>query len=304
MISRVKPCPPSARPVVAPQSALPTRRLAGLVILLALAVPAAPAPAATCEPLADATTLLEAGSVVLLGELHGTAEAPAALGRLACAALALSAEVTVALEIPEVEQAAIDRYLAGTMDLETLAGGPFWTRSYQDGRSSLAMLELLETLGSLRSDHASLRVAAIDRPDPPQDRDRAMAERIASLAAARSDGIVLALTGNLHTRLSPGTPFDPRHEPMGYLLRRLLPEARLHSIDLSHEAGTAWICTGPAISDCGAHTVGGSEPREERLHFRLLDPGEPFTAELHLGPITASPPVHGNDGASRGADGG
>src|SRR4029079_429619 len=53
------------------------------------------------------------GSLVLLGELHGTAEIPAAFGRLVCqAASTRRGAVLVGLEILAGAQAAIDVFLA------------------------------------------------------------------------------------------------------------------------------------------------------------------------------------------------
>ncbi|MGV6492816.1 hypothetical protein ACTUVK_003020 [Stenotrophomonas rhizophila] len=92
--------------------------------------------------------------LVLVGELHGTVETPALVGELACAAAADATPVTVALEMDPTEQARIDAYLAsaGTAaDRSALLAGRFWTRTMQDGRSSVAMAALIERLRSLRS---------------------------------------------------------------------------------------------------------------------------------------------------------
>lgn len=55
-----------------------------LVSLIVLA--GAPARALECEPTPGLDPLLVPGRFVLLGELHGTREMPAAVARIACAA--------------------------------------------------------------------------------------------------------------------------------------------------------------------------------------------------------------------------
>ncbi|PTL80173.1 hypothetical protein [Vitiosangium sp. GDMCC 1.1324] len=52
------------------------------------------------------------------------------------------------------EQSRLDTYLAsrGTpADQDTLLDGDFWRRPYQDGRSSRAMLELVDQVRALRA---------------------------------------------------------------------------------------------------------------------------------------------------------
>jgi hypothetical protein len=96
-----------------------------------------------------ATELLKPGALVLLGEIHGTAEVPLFVGRLACQATAKGLRVRVGLEIPQEEQARIDAFLSATdadAAKQSLLQGPFWTRDMQDGRSSEAMLALLTRL--------------------------------------------------------------------------------------------------------------------------------------------------------------
>src|SRR5688572_21000605 len=53
-----------------------------------------------------------AGRVLLLGELHGTYEIPAFAAELACQAAHRYMDVQLGLEIPGIEQPAVDAYLA------------------------------------------------------------------------------------------------------------------------------------------------------------------------------------------------
>jgi len=122
--------------------------------------------------------------LVLVGEIHGSAEIPAAFGNLVCHALRRRPRETVlvGLEIFSSAQSAIDAFLASD------GGGParaallehdFWRREYQDGRSSGAMLALLDALRGYGAGGGTLAVRALDPPrfDSANDRDAAMAKK-------------------------------------------------------------------------------------------------------------------------------
>src|SRR6185436_14170191 len=89
----------------------------------------------------------------LLGEIHGTCEAPRAT--LALARQSLPARI--GLEIDVDEQPRIDAFLRDG-DRAALLAGPFWTRDFQDGRSSQAMAALLDDVRQLRLSGADLDV--------------------------------------------------------------------------------------------------------------------------------------------------
>lgn len=78
---------------------------------------------------------------VVVGEMHGTTETPAAFAAMVCAA-AEQGPVTVALELPQAMQPQLDAFLAAP-DAEaavaTLNGTTFLNLKMADGRSSTAM---------------------------------------------------------------------------------------------------------------------------------------------------------------------
>ena len=51
-----------------------------------------------------------------------------------------------------------------------------------------------------------------------QARDRAMADNLARAAGEASQAILVVLTGNIHSRTAPGTPWSWDYEPMGFAL--------------------------------------------------------------------------------------
>jgi hypothetical protein len=95
---------------------------------------------AACSPVPGADALLwnRPVPVVWVGEMHGTAETPAAFGDLTCDALAHGKNVTVGLEFPSQSQTILDAMM-GTGDLEVakreLLATPDWNMFF-DGRSS------------------------------------------------------------------------------------------------------------------------------------------------------------------------
>jgi hypothetical protein len=230
--------------------------------------------------------------LVLVGELHGTAEIPARFGELA-AAMAETAPLTVALEIPRDEQGRLDAFLdsAGSeADRVNLLAGDFWTRSYQDGRSSAAMLGLLERLRQLRLKHA-VSVCAFDVESGTElaapARERAMAARLAEwLAGADPEVRLLVLTGNLHSRVVGSAPWDPEHRFMGSLLAEHDPLG----IEMLPVSGSAWTCTGGEVDSCKRRVLPASQ-RQPGLSIGS-EVNERGHHGLWLLPVaTASPPA-------------
>lgn len=251
---------------------------------------------AECPEQPGLDPLLQPGTVLLVGEMHGTEQAPGFVRDVACAALAEGLPVTVGLEVDWAEDRAFQAYLrsdGGMVARERLLAASFWQREFQDGRSSRAMLGLVQDLRKLAAGAGELQVVLIDRPEPGGERDAAMAERVAEAVAARPGDLLVVLTGNIHNRLTRGMPWNAELEPMGYLLAKRLPKTRIVSLDMAYPGGTAWVCFGSAPSDCRAQELAGSKAAEGREGVELLaDPaGEAYTGRYFTGPLTASEPA-------------
>lgn len=247
------------------------------------AAPAAPALA--CREIEGLEPLLVPGSGLLLGEIHGTAESPAFVANAACLALRAGLPVTVALEMPR-EAAQLD--------------SPFWKDEYQDGRRSQAMAELLGEVWRLQQEERPIQVAWIDRlerPVKPAERDRWMAEALAQALDSTPKGVVIALTGNLHSRVQRGTPWNADSENAGFVLTQLRPDRRVTALDVSYPDGTAWTCTSAEASSCQERPLRGrGDGQGERvvLHPEVTNGHH---GVYHLRSLTASPPaVRGGPG--------
>ena len=238
--------------------------LQSVCLACALTLPAHGFAAASAE--VDAIVERAAGHrVLLVGEIHGTVEVPAAVADLAQQIAAVERPLIVGLEIWRGEQQAIDRFMdsAGTYEDRTqLLAGDFWTREYQDGRSSAAMLELLDRLRALAL-KSDLRVVAFDE-DPVADldgaaRDKAMAERLARALDEQPEAVALVLAGNFHTRVQASAPWDPEHRFMGHHLIDYQP----YSLEIMGVAGSAWTCTGAEVDSCKARDLPANSIKPE-----------------------------------------
>lgn len=251
---------------------------------------------AICREAPGLANLLRPGGVLLLGEIHGTDQTPAFVANAACLALEGGNSVVVALEIPEEEADRIDAFIISNGDnaeRERLMQGAFWNAEFQDGRRSNAMLGLLDSIRQFKRRGRAVRVAFIDRseqPANPGDRDRWMADALARAADENPSATVIALIGDVHTRISRGTPWDEAYEPAGYALRTMRPNLPIVALDIAHLGGTAWFCTEPSPSSCGVRRVGASGQAVERvlLHPTMVDG---HSGVYGVGVLTASPPA-------------
>lgn len=181
--------------------------------------------------------------IIVIGELHGTNEVPKLVGALAEAIKNCGRNVTVALEINENYQSAIDHYLKSG-DEEILRGLPFFSgRGDKDGRSSIAMADLIKrirAIGLIRIVCFDLEVSKFAAATN-QQRDSAMAVNIKK----NIDGNhVIVLTGNIHARITKGLGSNQQFSPMSHIL---VNDAGLStevlSLNTIFAAGKAWYCS-------------------------------------------------------------
>ncbi|MFP2956373.1 hypothetical protein ACLEPN_00710 [Myxococcus sp. 1LA] len=156
-------------------------------------------------PVEGASSLFSAGGVLLVADPLGTQEVPSTALRMVCEAAAQELPVTLALSIPASEQPLLEHYLSSdgaSAAVETLLSeSAFWRRTYQDGRSSHAMLWLVEHARRLRASGKDVAVAAIDS-DRAQgnEREAQMVQHLLNAQAKRPQAWTLVLTGSVHAR--------------------------------------------------------------------------------------------------------
>jgi hypothetical protein len=266
-------------------------RRAGVLALAALLVgpqAAAGTAGSTCGPaIRGLDPLLRSGKTVLFGEIHGTTQVPRFVGDVACRAAAAGLAVALALEVGVGEEPAFARYLAsqgGAADRAQLLAGALWRSPFPDGRSSQAMVDLLEQMRRLRARGAVVTVHGLLEPSPDRDGDQVMAARALAVRRQHPRALLLVLAGNNHTRIADW-PDGPRTRAMGQLLRAS-GLTDLVSLTMSSAGGTFFGISGGA----GVHPISGSD-RGGRRFIQLTGDAGPFDGQFYVGRVTASLPA-------------
>lgn len=262
-------------------------------LVLATAIPAvtlaaeSSAPSACTSAFATPPEVAEE-SLVIFGELHGTNEAPALVAEFVCQALKSGRSAGVGLEISSREQPSIDSYLSSSgtpADRAALLRGAFWHRSFQDGRSSAAMANLIESLRRLKAASPAVQVVAMASSLPGMRPDASMAQTLkeAMDTSARDQWVVLV--GNVHASKVSLIANNPKYQSLSYHLASAHP----FSVNIEFGSGSAWNCN----AVCGVSTF-RSLNEVEPDGFQLgaaLRPG--FDAAFRIAIATASLPVAG-----------
>lgn len=248
-----------------------------------------------CTPVPGAAQLWSQTGVrwLWVGEVHGTTETPALFGDLVCDALAHGRHVTVALERPSTEQAAIDAIVASAdrnSAQQALLNQTDWRVAF-DGRTSQAMLALLFELHDLKAEYPSLRVVAAVDPaafaSGPKANDEAMGKAILALGGKQPQDLVLVLTGNVHGLKNAMFGSDSA--------AMYLPGKEVTTLQVTDAGGQAWTLT---PKGCGAARGGIPDKDKTRPFGVYLDPTLARVGAVDgivaLGkPTTASPPANG-----------
>ncbi|MBN8229135.1 hypothetical protein JYK02_16630 [Corallococcus macrosporus] len=245
---------------------------------------------ADCGPvIAGMEAVLKPAAFVVLGEIHGTREAPAFAARLACHAAVSGQPVRLALELPVEDQAHLDAFTAG--ETQGPPDSPFWHREAQDGRGSEAMRGLLERVRELRRAGLPVRVVAFDPGG--KDRDNTMAEQLRQARSQAREDTFIVLVGNYHARRDVGAPWD---EKLQFMTHRLLEaEPGLVSLDVVNAGGSAWVCRGMTADTCGQQPLRsrGEAQAEGILLQKKADDPDSYDGTYSVGVMTASPPAFG-----------
>jgi len=247
------------------------RWMAGWVLGVALgAANAAPAPVAPVEDTA-AQIIQHAGDarLIVLGEYHGTAETPRLVADLVERYSRDNAAVQLGLEMPMSENVALARYLRSNGDpdaREALRTTLFWfvKDNQHDGRRSRDMLDLIESIRSLRAQGRNVGVAGYDvesgASNGNEARDAAMATHLHQQFNALPPGArMLVLTGNVHAMRSP--PADAPPEMQQRTMASHLLDLPLYSVRLEALRGHFWACVQP----CRALPLIERAPRDPEL---------------------------------------
>ncbi|MDR7271801.1 hypothetical protein J2X20_004469 [Pelomonas saccharophila] len=273
--------------------------------LLAFALlPALSQAAPPCTPQTAIDVSKIAQQIIVVGEMHGTEQAPRLVSGLVCSLLQSGHGVILALERNGAEQPALVRYIESSgsaADRAALWQQPDWRNATQDGRSSAALMALIDDVRKLRGSGQRIGILAmqqvttelaplrVDEKTMLAEReallysrinDRSMADNLLAAGVLYGNYKIVALAGGVHTGTKRPDWAEPGYLPMGALV---LAERPAYFIGLRSEGGTAWVCGRGGV--CGPREVGAGA-------FVAAD--TKIDAEASLGPITASPPAAKN----------
>jgi hypothetical protein len=241
----------------------------------------------------DVPQSMPAASLLLLGEMHGSREAPAFAGAVVCSC-AKKGPVALGLELPPAEQGRIERYLASDGDADAkrrLLSGDFW-RSDKDGRASSAMAALIESARRLRHEGSQVTVFGFSDILPGKTYDASIAQIIRDFHAAHPGLPVVALMGNVH---ASQTSFQVGGHDL-VTAASLLKDLHPTSVLLAYPSGTIWAC----MPDCGVHEVSDRWGIARQPGLHQGSPMGGYSSSYILPAITASPPAVGNARDTRG----
>jgi hypothetical protein len=232
-------------------------------------------------------TAIPPRATLMLGDLHGTREIPAFVGDVV-SALVDREPVVVALEITRDNTKSVDAYLAsdgGPAARKALLATDWWQSPTQDGRRSVAMLELLDRLRVLHQARKPLDVVLIDAVGNDQEsREAAMADHVLAARRAHPDATLVVYAGNLHTNIGE-VPFAPGFAWMATRVARA--NVPVLSLNARFEEGTSWVCT----DHCGVAFVPARGP-ERGIRIEPTNTGRgAYDGWFGVGPIHASPPA-------------
>ena len=240
--------------------------------------------------------------VVFFGELHGNKETPEVFLAAICQYLEQQdGDVRVALEFGTDIHSSLDRFIesdGGSEAVQEFLRHPFWQRNlnlpddqrglgFPDGRSSVAMLNLVETLRELRASTARLASVSpivgrwTDRQVPyfGTSADAVMAANITYLSQESADDVVFVLVGNVHARLT-------RPESISYLTPAAsLVEGDVASVLVLPESGESWNCQ----AACQSWPVSGVTDLPA-YESRIRTEGS-YDYVLPIGRVSSSPPA-------------
>lgn len=236
----------------------------------------------------------------IVGEIHGTRETPQLVEVLLDRASA-AGKVTLALEIPTFEQPALDAYLSSpgsASDKKKWLETPFWSRIH-DGRSSRAMMQLVDRVKDWRDQGRHIEIVAAGEPDY----DAAAVEKAGGVTPYKDSGMaaeikqalergapVIAVMGNFHADYKDLSPL-PRPADTGPSVVERLSDASPLLIWVTAAQGQAWECQGD--NDCGARGLrdGGAAITHPEVDVASQSSAQVAVVKLRFPAFTSSEPA-------------
>lgn len=247
----------------------------------------------TCNSEGQTIEVIRAVQIVVIGEVHGSKEIPNLVENLLCLLSKKSTPYLLALEMPTSEQEGLDLYANSSeaISFEDVFGkSVFWNKTLHDGRSSVAIAQLIEKARELSKQGAMLKVVAFDSGSRgTRSPSENFGDNLKSALEKNPGYKMLVLTGRLHAA-------NRREETSTNKTRitDLAGEYRLLNLQGIFNGGQTWSCRGLTIAElsCGPK---GVDPMSTEVEFEnSLYFGERFKpmflGAYFVGTLTPSPP--------------
>lgn len=271
-----------------------------LLLALALGTSGPASHVAECDPLPGIDVVLRTPNLhyLLVGEYHGTVEMPKVAADALCAAAASGRAVVLGVEFTPANQPSLDAYLrsdGGAAARAALLAAPAW--QVAEGRTTVAVLDLIESARRLAAAGHAVSIVAFDRVPQPvlsAQREAAMAEALVAARARMPGSLVVALTGAGHAGKTPWSSQNPPFPSAG----QLLPDGETIALAFARPGGQYWGCQAPngdRSAGCTAYDMPPRQPVTPRgiVLDRALREG--FEGAFSTGgPYTASRPARGS----------
>lgn len=242
------------------------------------------------EGLSTITSSTDARFLVF-GETHGTVEAPAFFAESVCAVTTSGKKVLVGLEFPEEDAAIFQQFMQSAGDPEDVK--KFLTDSswgqqasqFPDGRTSQAMLALVQRLRELHANGYELTIApfvraGLERGAPYEN---GLASSLMEAELNGSYDLVMVLVGNVHAFgavVNFGTPYEP--------MAMHLPQDTTLTLRMVSEGGSAWNCQSDG---CGVYPLRTLDRDEDTGITLGKDIAQGYDGIFNIGASSASPPA-------------
>lgn len=263
-----------------------------MIALLATAALIASSPADCLLPEGTDVLLDQPQRVIVVGEVHGTVEAPAAFLGLVCEA-AQRGPVAIGLEMSEADSPLLNNFMASPDEataVRILQYGDFGHAKRDDGRHSGAMMNMMVGFWRLRAAGHDITLhpfLPLMSRIPLRDqawRELEMGYAMSRALVVRPEARLLILVGDLHARKTPiaGLP------EVGLPAAGHLPATDTLTLHFAQQGGERWGC---GQDDCGEQAMTEVYDTDARGFILMPIKDGAYDGVLAVGRVTASPPA-------------
>lgn len=235
--------------------------------------------------------------VVIVGDRHGTIEAPQYFYSLVTSLLPEYEHIHVLLELtPKALEIDYKPEFLESIDLEYFKNTRFWNRDFQDGRSSIAMAELIYKLKKLNADKVSIGALMEPYSTGKKKQEGRRFEKAANktLSKLKNNELVMIFVGNLHASREPTNQIDLTLPSNLSFTTYLELSHKILTFEMLHNGGLAWQCFKGKVKavECGERSLEPVLNKSNLLGFHLYKEHENgYDGYYYVGKLHSSPPL-------------